>query len=75
MPSKAKKKQYFTQITENAIIRHNKKLVHILEREFIMTIFDLHLKNLLRILFIHLSFITLMFQVKMLNMKLYHSCI
>ena len=25
MPRKAKKKQYFTQLTENAIIRHNKE--------------------------------------------------
>jgi len=33
MPSKAKKKQYFTQITENAIIRHNKETrPHIRER-------------------------------------------
>ena len=33
MPRKAKKKQYFTQITENAIIRHNKETrPHIRER-------------------------------------------
>ena len=41
MPRKAKKKQYFTQLTENAIIRHNKETrPHMRER-----IYNEHIRN------------------------------
>ena len=67
MPRKAKKgspRYYFHQGTENAIIRHNKE-----DRPHMMNIFVHLSRNLLKTSFTHLSFITLMFQVMMLNTR------
>ena len=69
MPRKAAKgspRYYFHQGTEDAIIRHNKETRPHMREEFIMNTLEHLLKSWQKTLSIHLSFITLMFQVQML---------